>query len=382
MRRSLFTETQDEFRQVFRAFVADQVVPSFATWEEACQVPRDLYRQLGALGVMGIWIPEKFGGSGQNDFRYNVVLHEEAAAARVTLGTLRTHVDVVLPYLLTYADEEQQERWLPGLAAGDLFAALAITEPDTGSDVAGVRTTAVLDGDHYVLNGAKTFITGGLLAELVIVVARTSPPSENRRDGLTLLVVEDGMAGFTRGRKLRKLGVHAQDTVELSFTDVWVPVANQLGEAGKAFGYLGNNLPQERLAIAVNAVAQTAAALSLTVNYVKNRTAFGKPVSEFQNTKFEVAAVAAELEAAQSFVDRATTAHVAGDLSAADAAKVKLFCTEVQGRAMDRCLQLFGGYGYIHEYDIARLYADARVTRIYGGTSEIMKLIISKSLGL
>lgn len=257
-----------------------------------------------------------------------------------------------------------------------------MTEPGTGSDLAGIRTTAVRDGDSYVLNGAKTFITGGLLADLVIVVARTSTDPDNRRAGLTLLVIEDGMPGFTRGRVLQKMGIKVQDTVELAFDDVRVPVSNRLGEEGAAFGYLGNNLPQERMTVAVGSVAQARAALDTTISYVKERKAFGKTVASFQNTKFELAAVAAEIEAAQAMLDRAVLELVAGELSGPDAAKVKLFCTEMQARAVDRCLQLFGGYGYMLEYPIARLYADARITRIYAGTSEVMKVIIAKSLGL
>jgi acyl-CoA dehydrogenase len=299
----------------------------------------------------------------------------------VTLGTVRTQLDVILPYFLTYADAEQRNRWFPGLAAGELLTAVAMTEPGTGSDLAGIRTRAVRDGDCYLLNGAKTFITGGALADLVIVVARTSDEG-NRRSGLTLLVVEDGMAGFTKGRKLDKIGLKVQDTAELSFTDVRVPAANRLGEEGAAFGYLGHNLPQERMAIAVGSVAQARAALSVTVEYVSARKVFGKTVSSFQNTKFELAAVAAEIEAGQALLDRAIVALVARELDNAGAAITKLFCTEMQGRVVDRCLQLFGGYGYITEFPIARLYADARVSRIYGGTSEVMKSIISKSLGL
>jgi acyl-CoA dehydrogenase len=245
-----------------------------------------------------------------------------------------------------------------------------------------MRTTAVRDGDDYVLNGAKTFITGGIQADLVIVVARTATDPANRRAGLTLLVVEDGIPGFSRGKELHKLGQRAQDTAELHFSDVRVPVANRLGEDGAAFGYLGANLPQERLTIAVGSVAASWGALQATIDYVKQRTAFGTPVASFQNTKFELAAVSTEIEAAQAMVDRAVLEHVRGELSGADAARAKLFCTEVQSRVMDRCLQLFGGYGYILEYPIARLYADARVTRIYGGTSEVLKTIISKSLGL
>jgi acyl-CoA dehydrogenase len=300
----------------------------------------------------------------------------------VTLSTVRTQLEVILPYFLHYANDEQRQRWFPGLAAGTLLTAIAMTEPGTGSDLAGMRTTAVRDGGEYVLNGAKTFITGGIQADLVIVVARTSTDPENRRRGLTLLVVEDGMPGFSRGRELEKMGCKVQDTAELSFSDVRVPVANRLGEEGEAFGYLGHNLSQERLTVAIGSVAQSRAALTATIEYVKNRKAFGTPVASFQNTKFELAAVSAEIEAAQAMLDSAVRDHVDGALSGADAARVKLFCTEMQARAVDRCLQLFGGYGYMMEYPIARLYADARVARIYAGTSEVMKVIIAKSLGL
>ncbi|MET9040130.1 acyl-CoA dehydrogenase family protein [Streptomyces mirabilis] len=382
MRRELLTADHEAFRQLVREFVAKEVVPHYTEWEHAGRLPRELFEKLGSLGVLGMSIPEAYGGAGLRDYRYNVVLQEEAARALVTLGTVRTQLDVVLPYFLAYADEHQRERWFPGLAAGRLLTAVAMTEPGTGSDLAGIRTTAVRDGDTYVLKGAKTFITGGLLADLVIVVARTSTDRGDRRAGLTLLVVEDGMPGFARGRVLDKMGIKVQDTVELSFDEVRVPVANRLGEEGAAFGYLGHNLPQERMTVAVGSVAQAKAALETTLAYVKERQVFGTPVASFQNTKFELAAVAAEIEAAQTMLDRAVRELVDGDLSGADAAKVKLFCTEMQARAVDRCLQLFGGYGYILEYPIARLYADARITRIYAGTSEVMKVIIAKSLGL
>jgi acyl-CoA dehydrogenase len=382
MRRDLFTPDHEAFRELARDFIAKEVVPHYSDWEKAGQLPREVFDKLGSLGLLGVAIPEEYGGGGVADYRYNVVLQEEAARALVTLGTVRTQLDVILPYFLAYANHEQRERWFPGLATGSLLTAIAMTEPGTGSDLAGIRTTAVRDGDHYLVNGAKTFITGGLLADLVIVVARTSTDPDDRRAGLTLLVVEDGMPGFTRGRTLEKIGIKAQDTVELAFDDVRVAVANRLGEAGAAFGYLGHNLPQERLTVAVGSVAQAAAALEATIAYVKERTAFGKPVASFQNTKFELAAVATEIEAAQAMLDRAVLALVAGDLSGPDAAKTKLFCTEVQARAVDRCLQLFGGYGYMQEQAIARLYTDARITRIYGGTSEVMKVIVAKSLGL
>jgi len=382
MRRGVFTADHEAFRELARDFVAKEVVPNYAAWERAGQLPREIFERLGSLGLLGIAIPEEYGGAGIRDYRYNVVLQEEAARALVTLGTVRTQLDVILPYFLAYADREQRERWFPGLAAGKLLTAIAMTEPGTGSDLAGIRTTAVRDGDCYVLNGAKTFITGGLLADLVIVVARTSSDPANRRAGLTLLVVEDGMPGFTRGRVLEKIGIKVQDTVELSFDDVRVPVGNRLGEQDAAFGYLAHNLPQERMTVAVGSVAQAQAALQATIEYVKERVAFGQPVASFQNTKFELAAVATEVEAAQAMLDRAVLELVDGELSGADAAKVKLFCTEVQARAVDRCLQLFGGYGYVAEYPIARLYTDARVARIYAGTSEVMKVIIAKSLGL
>jgi acyl-CoA dehydrogenase len=381
VKRTIFGPDHEAFRALVRAFVAREVVPEYATWEEAGAPPRQVFQRLGELGVMGLNMPEEWGGSAQ-DYRYNVVLQEETARAGVTIGSLRTHLDVILPYFRRYADRQQQERWFPGLCAGDLMTSIALTEPDTGSDLAGVRTTAVRDGDRYVLNGAKTYITGGAVADLLIVLCRTSADPGNRRAGLTLLVVEDGTPGFVKGRKLAKLGLKAQDTVELSFTDVVVPAANRLGEDGQAFGYLGAGLPQERLAIAVGAVAQSHAALDLTIDYVKQRRVFGQPLSAMQNTKFELAALAAELEAAQALLDRAIAELVDRELTSSDAAKVKLFCTELQGRMVDRCLQLFGGFGYIAESPIARLYADARVTRIYGGTSEVMKSIISKSLGL
>ena len=382
MRRDIYTEDHEAFRGLAREFIEKEIAPHYAEWEKAGQMPREIFEKLGALGILGVAIPSAYGGAGLRDYRYNAVLQEEAARALVTLSTVRTQLDVILPYFLEYADEQQRERWFPGLASGALLTAIAMTEPGTGSDLAGMRTSAVRDGDDYLLSGAKTFITGGLLADLVIVVARTSTDPDNRRAGLTLLVVEDGMPGFERGRVLDKMGCKVQDTVELSFDQVRVPAANRLGAEGAAFGYLGNNLSQERMTVAVGSVAQARAAITATIDYVKERKAFGKPVSSFQNTKFELAAMSAELEAAQTMVDRAVLDLVAGELSGPDAARVKLFTTEMQGRVVDRCLQLFGGYGYMTEYPITRLYTDARVARIYAGTSEVMKVIIAKSLGL
>jgi alkylation response protein AidB-like acyl-CoA dehydrogenase len=285
-----------------------------------------------------------------------------------------------MPYLLRYTADEQKERWLGRCVSGDAVLAIAMSEPGAGSDLAGISTRAVRDGDDYVLNGAKTFISNGATADLVIVVARTTPGGG--RDGLSLLVVEGGMEGFTRGRKLEKLGLKGQDLTELFFDDVRVPATNLLGDEGQAFVYLTSNLAQERLSIALNSQAAAAVAVEHTVAYTKERKAFGKPIGSFQNTKFELAACATDVTAGQALIDAALEAHDRGELTGADAAKVKLFCTELQGRVVDRCVQLHGGYGYMLEYPIARAYADARVSRIYGGSSEVMKIIVSKDLGL
>lgn len=382
MRRDLFTDDHEAFRELARDFVEKEVVPHYPQWEKGGRMPREVFARMGELGMLGMAIAEEYGGGGEPDYRYNVVLQEEAAKALVTLSTVRTQLEVILPYFLHYANDEQRGRWFPGLASGELLTAIAMTEPGTGSDLAGMRTTAVRDGDDYVVNGAKTFITGGMQADLVVVVARTSTDPDDRRKGLTLLVVEDGMPGFVRGRELEKMGCKVQDTAELSFTDVRVPVANVLGEVDGAFAYLGHNLPQERLTVAVGSVAQARSAIAAAIEYTRTRTAFGTPVASFQNTKFELAACSTDVEAGQAMLDRAVALHVEGELSAPDAARVKLFCTEMQQRVVDRCLQLFGGYGYMTEYPIARLYTDARVARIYAGTSEVMKVIIAKSLGL
>lgn len=382
MRRTLFDADHEEFRANVREFLSRKVVPQYPTWLANEAVPRELFADIAAIGVQGMPFDPAYGGAGVIDYRYNVVVQEEAARAQVTLGTLRTQTDVIAPYFLEYCNADQRDRWFSGIASGELLTAIAMTEPGTGSDLAGVRTRAVRDGDHYVINGAKTFITGGGLADLVIVLARTGPADTDRRSGLSLIVVEADTPGFEKGRKLPKLGLQVQDTVELSFDDVHVPVGNLLGEENVAFGYLGHNLAQERLAIAVGAMAQARSAVELTVEYVNGREVFGKTVGHFQNTKFELAAMSAEVEAAQTMIDRAVLDLVDDQLSGPDAARVKLFVTEMQGRVVDRCLQLFGGYGYITELPIARLYADARVARIYGGTSEVMKSIIAKSMGL
>ncbi|MBH1932939.1 acyl-CoA dehydrogenase family protein [Streptomyces sp. AV19] len=385
MRRTVFDEDHEAFRVTIRDFIATEVVPHHDEWREAGRVPRAFYKKLGELGVFGIEVPEEYGGAGERSFKFQAVITEECARAGVSFGGAGVHTALCLPYLLAYATEEQKRRWLPPFVTGDMMTAIAMTEPGTGSDLAGMRTTAKLseDGTHYVLNGAKTFITGGVQADRVLVCARTAPPApEDRRGGISILVVDTSSAGYAVGRELEKLGLKTSDTAELSFADVEVPVGDLLGEEGRAFSYLTHNLPQERLGIAAGAYAQSAAALEFAREYVRGRTVFGQPVASFQNTKFVLADCRADVDAMQAVVDRALDAHDAGGLTAADAASVKLFTTERAAVVVDKCLQLHGGYGYMMEYPVARLYADTRVSRIYGGTSEVMRSIIAKSMGL
>jgi alkylation response protein AidB-like acyl-CoA dehydrogenase len=382
MRRDLFEEEHEALRASFRAWLDKEVVPHHLGWEKAGIVPRDLFAAAGRHGFLGMAIPERYGGGGVDDFRYNLVIGEEVQAAGLGgagLG-LTLHNDICLPYFLRYCTEEQRERWLPGIASGELVTAIAMTEPGIGSDLASMSTTALRDGDDYVVNGSKTFITNGINADLVITAVKTDP--SQRHAGMSLIVLERGMAGFERGRNLEKLGLHSQDTAELFFTDVAVPRGNLLGEEGQGFFQLVHNLPQERLSIAAAGVAAARAAMGWTLDYVTERTAFGQPVGSFQNSRFVMAEIATEVEIAQVFVDRCVLALNAGELTAEEAAMAKWWCTELQKRVVDRGLQLHGGYGYMLEYPIARAYADARITTIYGGTTEIMKEIIGRSLGL
>lgn len=380
--RTLFDDEHDAFRASFAAWVADQVSPYYLDWERASSTPREMFASAGTYGFVGMAVPERYGGGGSSDYRFNQIVAEEFALAGVGgsgLG-LTLHNDVVTPYFVEYCNDEQAQRWLPGIASGELITAIAMTEPGTGSDLAGVATTAVRDGGEYVLNGSKTFITNGINADLVIVVAKTDPTQ--RHTGISLLVVERGMPGFERGRKLEKIGLHSQDTAELFFNDVRVPAANLLGEEGQGFRYLTHNLAQERLSIAITGVATATAALGWTIDYVKERTAFGNTIASYQNTKFVLADVKTQVDVGQAYIDQCVLALNAGRLTAAEAAQAKLFATDLQKHSVDRCLQLFGGYGYMVEYPIARAYADARVTSIYGGTNEVMKMIIAKSIGL
>ena len=383
MQREIFEEEHEQFRSSVSRWIAKEMVPHADEWEKAGIMPREVFQSAGAQGFVGMAIPEEYGGGGVQDFRYNLILDEEFQAAGVGgagLG-IALHNDICVPYFLAYCNDEQRQRWLPGIAEGTLITAIAMTEPGIGSDLASMSTTAIRDGDNYVVNGAKTFITNGINADLVITAVKTDPSLKHK--GMSLIVLERGMTGFERGRNLEKIGQHAQDTAELFFSDVQVPVANLLGpNEGEGFIHLVHNLPQERLSIAASAVAAVRAALGWTLDYVKERTAFGQPIGSFQNSRFELAEIATELEIGQSYIDRCVVALNAGTLTAEEAAMAKFWCTEMQKRSIDRCLQLHGGYGYMLEYPIARAYTDARVTTIYGGTSEIMKEIIGKSLGI
>jgi alkylation response protein AidB-like acyl-CoA dehydrogenase len=381
MQRKHYEPEHVAFAESFRAFLDKEVVPHHVDWERAGIVPAELFREAGRSGFLGMSVPEEYGGGGVADFRFNQALNEQVAYAGVTsagLG-LSLHNDTCLPYFLSYADPEQRRRWLPGMVSGELIAAIAMTEPGAGSDLAGISTTAIRSGGDYIVNGSKTFITNGINADVVITVVRTGPDPHR---GLSLLVVERGMAGFERGRRLEKIGLHAQDTAELSFSDVRVPAANLLGEENHGFFQLMEKLPCERMSIAVSGVAEARAAFDHTLAYVKQRKAFGATISSFQNSRFVLAEIATEIDVAQSFVDQCVLRLNDTELSAVDAAKAKWWATELQGGAIDRCVQLFGGYGYMLEYPIARAFCDARVTRIYGGATEVLKEVIGRSLGL
>ncbi len=382
MQRTIFTADHQLFRESVREFISREIAPNVAKWEQAGKVDKEMFRRAGEAGLLGMAIPEAHGGGGVSDFRFNAVIVEEMMAADAFASgmCITLHNDVVLPYFLELCTEEQKERWFPGLVSGDLMSAIAMTEPGAGSDLAGIHTTATRDGDTYLVNGSKTFITNGINSDLVVTAVKTDP--DQRHAGMSLLVIEEGMEGFTRGRNLEKIGLHAQDTAELFFHDVRVPVENLLGEEGKGFLHLVHNLPQERLSLATGSVAHAQAAFAWTLEYVKERQAFGQPIGGFQTVKHTMAEMRTELDVAQTYVDAQIVALNAGELSADDAAKAKWWVTELENSVINRCLQLFGGWGYMEEYPIARAFRDARVQTIYGGTTEIMKEIVGKSLGL
>ncbi|MFE7511276.1 acyl-CoA dehydrogenase family protein [Streptomyces sp. NPDC057540] len=378
MKRQLYTADHEAFRAVVRTFLEKEVLPHYAQWEKDGIVSREVWLAAGRQGLLGIAVDEEYGGGGNPDFRYGAVLAEEFTRAGAPGLAIGLHNDIIGPYLTSLGTEEQKRRWLPGFCSGELVTAIAMTEPGAGSDLQGIRTTAEDHGDHWVLNGSKTFISNGILADLVVVVARTTP--EGGAHGLSLLVVERGAEGFERGRNLDKIGQKSQDTAELFFTDVRVPKKNLLGELNGAFLHLMTNLAQERLAIAVAGIAGAEHLLELTTTYVKDREAFGRPLSRLQHIRFEIAEMATECAVTRTFVDRCIEEHANGALDAVHASMAKWWATELQKRVADRCLQLHGGYGYMSEFPVARAFTDGRIQTIYGGTTEIMKEIIGRSL--
>ena len=377
IKRTVFESEHEMFRDSFRKFLQEEAVPHHAQWEKDGQVSRELWKKAGEHGYLSPTVPEAYGGV-EADFRYNAVVDEEIARLGLSGIGFGLHSDIAVPYIMAYGSEEQKQKYLPGCVNGDIVTAIAMTEPGTGSDLQGVKTNAVLDGDHYILNGSKTFITNGQMADLVIVVAKTNP--EEGAKGTSLLLVEADSPGFEKGSNLDKIGMKAQDTSELFFQDVKVPKENLLGAEGMGFIYLMQELPQERLSVGLNAIAGAESILEQTVDYVKERKAFGRQISSFQNTQFKLAEMSATLTMARVFVDKCLELHLEKKLDVVTAAKLKLLTTEIQCDVIDECLQLHGGYGYMLEYPVARAYADARVQKIYAGTNEIMKLIIGRSM--
>ncbi|MFD6950197.1 acyl-CoA dehydrogenase [Nocardiopsis sp. TSRI0078] len=380
MKRELFDADHDLFRESVAEFLKREVVPFHDQWEKDGVVPREVWAKAGEVGLLGHGVPEEYGGTGLNDYRYNTVVNEEICRAHASGLGITLQNDIMAPYMVGLTDDEQKKRWLRGFAGGELITAIAMTEPGAGSDLQGITTSAVRDGDEYVVNGSKTFITNGINADLVIVVAQTDPDAGAQ--GFSLIAVERGTPGFERGRNLDKVGMKAQDTAELFFDDVRVPAANLIGREGGGFVHLMENLPQERLSIATCAVASADAMLQHTIAYCRERTAFGRPIGRFQNTRFVLAELATEVDIARTYVDRGIDLLNRGELTVEDAAMAKWWTTELCNKVMDRCLQLHGGYGYMMEYPVARAWQDSRIQTIYGGTTEIMKEIVGRGLGL
>ena len=377
---SILEQEHEDFRQTVRAFLEKEVVPHHAQWEADGQVSREVWRAAGDQGLLCFDVDEQYGGAGVQDFRYNMVVAEEMCRAGASGPGFPVHTDIIVPYISQLGTEEQKQRWLPGLVSGELISAIAMTEPGAGSDLQGIRTSAVDKGDHYVLNGAKTFISNGILSDLVIVVCRTNPDAGHQ--GISLLVVERGMAGFDRGRNLDKVGMKAQDTAELFFDDVLVPKENLLGQEGSGFISLMMNLPQERISIAVMAVAAVEQMLALSLEYAKGREAFGKPIGSFQHNRFLLAEMATEAHIARVFVNDCVQRLNAGQVDTSLASMAKWWTTELQKKVTDQAVQLHGGYGYMLEYPVAKAFLDGRIQTIYGGTTEIQKEIIGRSLGI
>ena len=380
MKRCVFETEHEQLRETTKQYIERELVPNAEKWERERIVDRSAFVTAGKYGLIGFNMPEEYGGGGSDDFRFNAVIDEEIARYGGPAPSLSLQNDVVGPYFIRLCTEEQKRRWLPGIASGETIVAIAMTEPGAGSDLAGIRTSAVRDGDDWIVNGAKTFISSGINSDLVIVVTRTDPEAGHK--GFTLLVVERDMPGFTRGRKLDKMGLHAQDTSELNFENVRVPSKNVLGELGRGFYHLMHNLPSERLSIAISAIAGARETWRQTLQYAKDRKAFGKPIGSFQHNRFLLAEMDTELDVSERYIDRCLQAVVDDELTAVEAAKAKWWCTETAKKVIDGCVQLHGGYGYMMEYRVARDYVDSRVQTIFGGTTEIMKDIIGRDLGL
>jgi len=375
--RTLFETEHEQFRDSVRRFVETEIVPHHERWEEAGMVDRELWTKAGAAGLLCPSLPETYGGFGA-DFLFNVVIIEELARAGATGPGFSVHSDMVATYIYTFGTEEQKQRWLPKMVTGEVIGALGLTEPAAGSDLKGIRTRAVRDGDEYVISGQKVYISNGQLCDLIVLACKTDPEAGSK--GMSFILVETTRPGFRRGRNLKKIGLKAQDTSELFFDEVRVPVSNLLGKEGGAFPMAMSKLAEERLSIAVSAITVAESALGWTVDYTRERKAFGKTVSDFQNTRFKLAEMYADILAKRVFVDRCIALLLEKRLSAVDAAAAKLLCTELQCKVVDECLQFFGGYGYMLEYPIARAYIDSRIRRIAGGTSEIMREIIGREL--
>ena len=376
---SIYEQEHEDFRAMARTFMEKEVAPHMEQWEKDGQVSRELWLRAGEQGLLCFDVPEEFGGMGVDDFRYNAIVSEELSRIGASGPGFPVHTDIIVPYITSLGTDEQKQRWLPGLVSGELISAIAMTEPGAGSDLQGVKTSAVDKGDHYVLNGSKTFISNGIMSDVVIVVCRTDPDAGHM--GISLLVVERGMAGFERGRNLDKMGLKAQDTAELSFDNVEVPKANLLGKEGEGFIYLMQNLPQERISIGVQAVAAIEHVLDLCLSYAKEREAFGKPIGKFQHNRFVLAEMATETYVARTFINDCVMKLNAGQADPALASMAKWWTTELQAKVVDAGVQLHGGYGYMTEYPISRAYTDSRISRIYGGTTEIQKEIIGRTLG-
>jgi len=379
MRRLIFEHEHEQFRDTVRAFMQSEVAPHVERWRENGIVDREIYAKAGKAGLLCTWADPQYGGAGIDDFRFEQIIIEENMRHGDIGFYIHLHNDLVAPYIARLGSEEQQRRLMPGIVDGSCILAVAMTEPSTGSDLAGMKTRAVLKDGHWVLNGTKTYISNGILADVVVVAARTDPVKPH---GISLFLVERGMEGFERGRKLAKMGLKSQDTAELFFHDVKVPERNLLGEAGEGFRYLSRFLAQERLVAAIGFMATAQTAFDLTLDYVKERRAFGRPIGAFQNTRFKIAEMRADLDMAQTYVDQCVLLLNRGELAAEDASAAKLVSSELEGRVMDACVQLHGGAGYMDEYRISRMFTDARISRIFAGTSEIMKEIIGRSLGL